>query len=304
MALLNITNLTHSHGDLNVLNRVNLTLNQGDKVGLVGRNGSGKTTLMNIITGDYPPDFGQTQLARGTKAGYLPQDPKLTGHHTLRHEAGAAFKELTKLHDQLDDLTHKMAEPRDDKYLAKLMTQYEKIEHSIHTSGGYAIDHRIDAMLHALGLTDDLFNVEVANLSGGQKARLAMTKLLLTQPDVLLLDEPTNHLDIQGRQWLEQFLKSYPGAVLLISHDRWLLDEVVTKIVALEHTRLSEYPGNYHAYRKQHATRLLEQKRTHDKQQTYIRHQRQYIQRYKTGQRAKEARGREKNYNGLSKKKC
>jgi ATP-binding cassette subfamily F protein 3 len=292
MALLTLANIVHAHGDKRVLDGVSLSLDRGQKIGLVGRNGCGKTTLMRLICGDYKPDDGQVQLARSTRIGYLAQDPKLAGDRSLRREAEQAFAELAVLHDKLDDVSHRMGEA-DGAELDRLMKQYEKLEHQMHAAGGYAVDHRIDAMLHGLGLGDETFDVLVRDLSGGQKARLAMAKLLLSEPDVLLLDEPTNHLDIAGRQWLEQFLKGYAGAVMVISHDRWLLDEVVQKIVELERGLLVEYPGNYQAFREQRALRQLEQQREYEKKQTYIRQQQQFIDRYKAGQRSKQARGRE-----------
>jgi ATP-binding cassette subfamily F protein 3 len=293
MALLSVANLVHSHGEKCVLDGVNLTLDRGQRVGLVGRNGCGKTTLMRLIRGEYPPDAGQVQLARGARVGYLAQDPHLDSSRTLRRQAEQAFAGLADLHDQLDQLAEQMAHAEGDA-LDRLMKQYEKLEHRMHAAGGYAVDHRIDATLHGLGLGDETFHVKVANLSGGQKARLALAMLLLAEPDVLLLDEPTNHLDIAGRQWLEQFLAQYSGAVLVVSHDRWLLDAVVGRIVELEFGRLVEYPGNYQAYREQRVQRRLEQQRVYEKQQTYVRQQKEFIQRYKTGQRAKEARGRAK----------
>ncbi len=293
MALINAMNLTHAHGPKRVLDRVNLALSAGERVGLVGRNGCGKTTLMRLINDEYEPDDGAIQRARGVRVGYLPQDPKLDGSRTLRREAEQAFAKLADLHDQRDALSHDMADADGDE-LDKLMKRYEQLEHAIEAAGGYAIDHRIDATLHGLGLGDETFDVPVAGLSGGQKARLALAKLLLEEPDVLLLDEPTNHLDIAGRVWLERFLKEFGGAVMVVSHDRWLLDEVADRIVEVDRGRLFEYPGNYGAYREQRELRRLEQQRVFDKQQTYIRHQKQYIQRYKTGQRAKEARGRQK----------
>ena len=293
MALLTLVNLTHAHGDHVVLDGASLTIQPNDRIGLVGRNGCGKTTLMRIVTGQVRPDGGQVQASKGTRVGYLPQDPTLDGSLTLRREAEQAFADLAELHDRLEAISHAMAEA-DGGELDRLMRRYEQLEHEMHAAGGYAVDHRIDATLHGLGLDDGLFDVPVAKLSGGQKARLALAKLLLSEPDVLLLDEPTNHLDIAGRTWLEGFLRDYPGAVMVVSHDRWLLDEVVGRIVEIERGSLIEYPGNYMAYREQRELRRLEQQRVYDKQQTFIRHQKQYIQRYKTGQRAKEARGRQK----------
>ncbi len=293
MALASLANVELSFGDRRILDGASITIDRNQRIGLVGRNGTGKTTIMRLLTGQLQPDAGQVQVGRTVRVGYLAQDPKLDSTRTLRREADGAFADLAKLHEQLEQISHEMAEA-DDEQLDRLMKRYEQVEHEVEAAGGYAVDHKIDATLHGLGLGDETFSVPVSGLSGGQKARLAMAKLLLSHPDVLLLDEPTNHLDIAGRQWLEQFLNAYEGAVMLISHDRWLLDEVVDRIVELDRGRLVEYPGNYTAYREQREVRRLEHQRVFDKQQDYIRQQKQYIQRYKTGQRAKEARGRQK----------
>ena len=295
MALLSISNLVLSFGDERILDGVNLTLNAGEHVGLVGRNGCGKSTLMKLILGTagLKHDAGQVQVARGASVGYLTQDFQLDDALTLREEAGKAFAELAELHRQLDDLSHRMAEAEGDA-LERLLKDYERIEQQMQAAGGYAVDHQIDATLHGLGLTDEFFHVRVRDLSGGQKGRLALAKLLLSSPDILLLDEPTNHLDIAGRQWLEEYLATYRGAVMLISHDRWLLDRAVTKIYELEAGQLVEYPGNYQKYRVLRAERFEAQQRAFDKQQTKIRHEQQFIDRYRAGQRAKQAQGREK----------
>ncbi len=295
MALVSVANLVLSFGDRRVLDGVNLTLDAGQHVGMVGRNGCGKSTLLKLIAKrpGLKPDSGHVQLARGTKAGYLTQDPDLSPDHTLREEAGTALAELDALHREIESLSHNMAEATGDK-LDRLLKRYELLEVRLQALGGYATDHLVDQVLHGLGLTDDFFNVKVRDLSGGQKGRLALAKLLLAHPDVLLLDEPTNHLDIAGRQWLEGFLATYTGAVLLVSHDRWVLDRVVTKIYEMEEGRLVEYPGNYQKYRELRAERHLAQRRAFDKQQTAIKQEQAFIARYKTGQRAKQARGREK----------
>lgn len=295
MALLSISNLVFSFGDEALLDGVNLTLEAGEHVGLVGRNGCGKSTLMKLIAEleGRKPDAGQIQVARGANVGYLRQDPNLDPAKTLREEAGAAFAELAQLHRQLEHLSHEMAEAEGDE-LDRLLKQYEKLEHRMEAKGGYAIDHKIDETLHGLGLTNAVFDVKVGDLSGGQRGRLALAKLLLSEPDLLLLDEPTNHLDIAGREWLEAFLSQYRGAVMMISHDRWMLDRVVSRIYELELGELVEFPGNYEKYRELRAERRLAQQRAFDKQQTYIKQQQAFIDRYRAGQRAKQAQGREK----------
>ncbi len=295
MALLSVANLVFSFGDRTVLDGVNLTVSSGEHVGLVGRNGCGKSTLLKLIAGieTHKPESGQIQLARGATAGYLKQDHKFQETNTLREEAGAAFAELVKLHHELDEVAHAMAEADGDE-MEKLLKKYERLEHEMQAAGVYAVDHKIDQTLHGLGLEDEVFGVKCRDLSGGQKGRLALAKLLLSEPDILLLDEPTNHLDIAGRQWLEEYLKTYPGAVILISHDRWLLDRSVSKIYELEAGGMVEYPGNYAKFRELRAARIEDMRRAFDKQQTKIKHEQAFIDRYRAGQRAKQAQGREK----------
>ncbi|MBB6428819.1 ABC-F family ATP-binding cassette domain-containing protein [Algisphaera agarilytica] len=302
MALLSVANLVFSFGDRAILDGVNLTVDSGQHVGLVGRNGCGKSTLLKMIaalggTKGLPsglkPESGQIQLARGSSAGYLHQDHDLDMNRTLREEAGHAFAELESLHQQLEETAEAMGTAEPDQ-LDALMKKYQQLEERMEASGGYAVDHKIDETLHGLGLTDAMFNIKCGDLSGGQKGRLALAKLLLSEPDLLLLDEPTNHLDIAGREWLEGFLSTYAGGVVLISHDRWLLDRVVTKIYELEAGQMVEYPGNYAKFRTLRAERIEDQRRAYEKQQTLIKSEQGFIDKFRAGQRAKQAQGREK----------
>ncbi|MEM1167240.1 MAG: ABC-F family ATP-binding cassette domain-containing protein, partial [Planctomycetota bacterium] len=238
-------------------------------------------------------DSGEIAIAKGRRVGYLTQDPDLDPKETLRSEAERAFAELHRLHQQLDQVFEAMAEADGDE-LEKLMKKQSRLEEQVEAAGGYAIDHKIDAVLHGLGFTDGQFAVAVEQLSGGQKARLALAKLLLEGPDVLLLDEPTNHLDLDGRLWLEGFLRDeYQGAVLVISHDRYLLDHVVTRIVEVEHGRTIDYPGNYAKFRKLRVERRENQLRAWESQQAKFKQTEAFIRKYKEGQRAKQARGRQ-----------
>lgn len=293
MPLVSAVNIRHQFGDSVVLDGATLTIEPGERIGLVGRNGTGKSTLLKAIGGALTPDGGDVNLQRGARVGYLRQDPELAADETLREAAERAFAELHALHRRLHEAFEEMAEA-EGADLERLLRRQERLEREIEAAGGYAIDHRIDATLHGLGFTDAQFAINCQDLSGGQRARLALAQLLLEEPDVLLLDEPTNHLDINGRLWLEEFLASeFKGAVLMVSHDRYLLDRVVSRIVEVEDGRLIEYPGNYHQFRKMRYERRLTQSRAYDKQQSKFRQQEEYIRRYKTGQRAKEARGRQ-----------
>ncbi len=292
MSLVTVNHVRFGHGINILLDGVVLAVEDGEKIGLVGRNGCGKSTLLKIIAGKIQPDHGTVGLQRGIRIGYLEQEPKLDPSHTLRSAAAAAFGRLDEIHRELDGIYEEMATAQGvelDRLLAKqtaLDTEFDRL-------GGHATDHKVDAVLHGLGFIDAQFATPVTALSGGQRARLGLAKLLLEQPDLLMLDEPTNHLDIAGRRWLEDFLADeFAGAVLVVSHDRWLLDRVVHNIVEIDQGVIHEYPGNYADFVNLRRERMELQARVHDKQQDKIRAETQYIMRYKAGQRAKQARGR------------
>ncbi len=296
MPLLACTNIKHNYGDRIILDGCSLSIEPGERIGIVGRNGCGKSTLMKIITGQIKADSGAIVLQRGSRAGYLHQDPKLDPNETLRESAEGAFAELHRIHMELNKVFDQMADPKladDATAMDRLLKLQDKLQHDMEAAGGYAVDHKIEAVLHGLSFTDAQFSIKVAGLSGGQKGRLALAKLLLEEPDILMLDEPTNHLDIDGRLWLESFLKdTFRGAVAMVSHDRYLLDNVVTRIIEVEQGRLIEYPGNYAAFRELRSERRLAMHRAYENQQDKFKKEQEYILKYKAGQRAKQARGR------------
>ncbi len=293
MPVLAATNIRHSYGDRVILDGVSLSVEDGERIGVVGRNGGGKTTFMRTLIGALKPDVGDVSIQRGKRIGYLAQEMGLDSSRTVIEEARSAFAEVERLHDQLERVHHDMGDASGDA-LQKLLKRQADLEHRIEAAGGYNTEHRAGAVLHGLGFTDAQFGIAVGGLSGGQKSRLALAKVLLEGPDVLLLDEPTNHLDIDGRVWLEGFLNDeFGGAVILISHDRRLLDHVVHRIVEVERGRLIDYPGNYAKFRELRAERRESQMRAWEKEQTRFKREEAFIRKYKAGQRAKQARGRE-----------
>lgn len=293
MPLLTLAGICHAFPSRTVLDGATLSIEPGEKIGLVGRNGAGKSTLLRIITRDLQPDEGSMQMARGIRVGHLNQHPEFVPGDTVKQAASRAFDALHAAQAELEQVYEDMATAEGDQ-LEKLMERQSNLDTRIESLGGYAIEHRVDATLHGLGLEDDRFDQPVETLSGGQKARLGLARLLLESPDLLLLDEPTNHLDIHGRRWLETFLsEEFNGAVIVISHDRWLLDRVVERIVEVEIGRVLEYPGNYQAFITQRHERKLVEQRVHEKQLDRIRAEETFIKKYKAGQRAKQARGRE-----------
>ncbi|MEX2218291.1 MAG: ABC-F family ATP-binding cassette domain-containing protein [Phycisphaerales bacterium] len=297
MPLIAAVNIRHTYGEDIILDGVSISIDAGERIGMVGRNGTGKSTLLKVLGGLIRPDDGSVNVQRGIRVGYLTQDPVLDPDETLRDSAEGAFDELHRLHAEQHAGYERMAEATtagDDAEVERLMKRQADLERQIEVAGGYAIDHKIEAVLHGLGFTDAQFSIKCRDLSGGQRGRLALARLLLEEPDVLLLDEPTNHLDIEGRLWLESFLtQDFKGAVLMVSHDRYLLDAVVSRIVETEQARLIDYPGNYEAFRELRAERRLAQHRAYENQQTKFKKEEAYIRRYKAGQRAKQARGRQ-----------
>ncbi len=293
MPVLTGTNLTLSYGEVAILKGVSIAVEPNEKIGIVGRNGSGKSTLLKVLMGILKQDTGTVVAGQGARVGYLHQNHNFNPQDTLHQAAGRAFAIVDELHEQLEEVYHKM-ERASGESLDKLLKEQERLDKAIEAAGGYANDHKIDQVLHGLGFSDEQFGILVKDLSGGQCARVALAKLLLESPTVLLLDEPTNHLDVDGREWLEGFLRDeYRGAVILISHDRYLLDRVVSRIVEVEDGRLVEYPGNYAAFRKQRIERRIVMLRAYEKQQAIFKREEAFIRQFKAGQRAKQAKGRE-----------
>lgn len=293
MPVLAVANLELSYGDDIILKGCSLSIEARERVAIVGPNGTGKSSLLKIMAGVQRADAGEVSLQRGARVAYLAQDPQVERGVTLRQHAAGAFEELGRLHRQLEGVFHKLADATDGD-LDRLLSEQARLEGQIQASGGYAVDHRIDSVLHGLGFTDAQFTLPVEKLSGGQKARLALARALLTEPDVLLMDEPTNHLDVHGRIWLEDFLvDTFKGAVVLIAHDRSVLTRVAQRVVELERGRVISYPGGYTAFRTLRADRLKTQYEAWERQQNKFRQEQAFIDKYRAGQRAKQAKGRE-----------
>jgi len=292
MPLVTASNLRVTLGAKQVLDGATFGLEPGERVGLVGRNGCGKTTLLKILCNTAKMDSGDVSLQRGVRLGYMAQEHRFDVGDTMRTAASKAMAEADQAKIALEAVFEAMATAEGDE-LQRLLDRQVELEEAIERGGGWSSDHLVDAVLHGLGFVDEQFDIPVTGLSGGQKARLSLARLLLQNPDVILLDEPTNHLDIDGCKWLENFLaETFKGAVVVISHDRRLLDRVVHRIEEIHDGRVRSYPGNYEAFVALRAERHLSQMRVHEKQLDKIRSEERYIMRYKAGQRAKQARGR------------
>ena len=295
--LLSAANLKKSFGPQVIFDGLSLRLDRGERVGLIGENGTGKTTLFKTLTGQLAPDDGTVQIARGVTVGHLRQDAHFEPGSTVIDEAESAFASLHEQAHRMRELEHAMAEP--DVDLDKVLGEYETVRHDFESGGGYDWRYRLEATLTGVGLPKEVWETDCDKLSGGQRSRLQLAKLLVSEPDVLLLDEPTNHLDLAAIEWLEAYLLRFSGSVLLISHDRFLLDRLATRIVWLTGRRLLSYPGNYAAFVTQREQAELAQGRAFEKQQADIDKQAEYVRRFKAGQRARQAKGRETRLNRL-----
>ena len=289
MSLVRLDQVTKSYDPYLILDEVSLSIEHGDRIGLIGKNGTGKTTLIEIIAGIIEDFKGNVGYAKRLQIGYLSQEPNLEADCSLRQEMFKVFQPQRDLEDEMLLLSEEMAEDPSllDRY-ARLQEQHERM-------GGYDYEYQTNRTLGGLGFRDSDFNLKTGVLSGGQKSRAALAKLLLEDPDLLLLDEPTNHLDIKAIEWLENFLNTeYQGAVIIVSHDRYFLDRVARKIVELRNHKLKEYPGNYTRYLEIRQTEKIAQEREYKKQQQYIAHEEDFIRRNMAGQRTREAQGRQK----------
>jgi ATP-binding cassette subfamily F protein 3 len=280
-----------SYGAQRVLTGVTFQVNPGERVGLVGRNGAGKTTIFRLVAGVEEPDSGQVVLLRGLRAGVLEQQPQFAGPGGVREEALSVFTEMARMEAEMSRLEHLMAEAQ-GAALEEAMHDYSDLRHRYEITGGFSYQARAEAVLVGLGFKSDEMGKPAAQLSGGQKARLALAKLLLAEPDILLLDEPTNHLDVNAVEWLEDFLAEYKSAFVIISHDRFLLDRTTTKIVEVEAGKAVVYAGNYSAYVRQREERRLAQAREYEQQQELIARTEEFIRRNIAGQKTKQAKSR------------
>ena len=291
--LFRLDDVYKSYGSAEVLRGVTFQINPRERVGLVGRNGAGKTTIFRLVTGQEETDRGEVILLRGLRVGLLEQQPTFEGELSVRDEALNVFTELRRMEEEMTRLEHAMAETAGEA-LDEAMHEYSDLRHSYEYAGGFSYHARAEAVLAGLGFTNDDLEKPAEQLSGGQKARLALAKLLLSEPDVLLLDEPTNHLDVNAVEWLEDFLSEYKSAFVIISHDRFLLDRTAGKIIEMEGGRATVYPGNYSAYTRQREERRLVQAREYEEQQELIARTQDFIRRNIAGQKTKQAKSRRK----------
>lgn len=291
MSLIVCQDVAIAFGATTILSGLHLRIEARDRLAVVGANGAGKSSLLDVLAGLTSPAAGTVERDRRLRIGYLPQDAPEPVEPTVLAEAMASRADLAALRDELTRLEQEMSAGGGD--LDALMNRYGDAQHAYETKGGYDLEARARAALHGLGLEETEQARSPRELSGGQVRRLEMAKLLLQDADLVLIDEPTNHLDLSGIEWLESFLRESPMAMVLVSHDRRFLDGVCTRVLELSHGVPEEYPGNYSSYVKLRGERRARREKEWEAQQQYIAHQEDFIRRYKAGQRAREARGRQ-----------
>ncbi|MBS5823849.1 MAG: ABC-F family ATP-binding cassette domain-containing protein [Clostridium argentinense] len=249
--LIQLNNIGKSFNGEILFSNINLKVEESEKIGLVGVNGAGKSTLLKMIYGEILQDEGEIIKSRGKTFAYLKQDSGLNLENSIKEEMFSVFKELLNVEKELRQLEKLMSSQEiieDYEKLEKIMKKYSSKTDYFVMKGGYEIETKINIILNGIGFKDFDFDIKVSKLSGGQKTKLSLGKILLNEPDLLMLDEPTNHLDLQALNWLEEYLKSYKGAVLIVSHDRYFLDSTVSVIYELERGKSKRYPGNYSKY--------------------------------------------------------
>ena len=255
-----------------LFSNVNLDIQDNSRIGLVGKNGAGKSTLISMLLGDSEPDEGQIVRKKGLTIGYLAQTTGLDSDRTVFEEMKSVFAYLQEMEVKLHQLEEQIATSTDHQSAAyeQLTKQYDQLLHDFNAQNGYGYENEIKAVLHGFHFDEDMYDHAITDLSGGQKTRLALAKLLLEKRDLLILDEPTNHLDIETLTWLENYIQGYRGALLIVSHDRYFLDKIVTEIYEITHGHSNYYKGNYSYYIKEKAARLAQEWKSYEKQQAEI----------------------------------
>ncbi len=293
--------MTKAYGGVQVLTGLSLHAERGDRLGLVGANGAGKSTVLRLIAGREQPDGGTMQLARRLRIGYLPQETSFRSDRTLRQAMLAVFSDLRDWAARLRDLEARLAEAGSNpaSWDPAVLDEYTTLLSRFEERGGYTHEQRVEQVLDGLDFARDLWDQPTSALSGGQKTRARLARLLLEEPDFLLLDEPTNHLDLATTEWLEGFLTAWKGGLMVVSHDRYFLDRVTRRTIEVVDGRAESYPAPFSRYLYLRAERYRRQQKAHEMQQARIAKTEDFIRRYGAGQRAKQARGRQKHLDSL-----
>lgn len=287
--ILSCSNISRSFGDNHILKRVSFHIEEHEKAAVVGINGAGKSTLLKIIIGDLAPDEGSVTWAKDASIGYLAQHQDLEGAETIYDALLEVKRPILEMEERLRNLEQSMKSASGEE-LEAMLSEYSRLNHAFELENGYACRSEITGVLKGLGFSEDEFSKPIQALSGGQKTRVSLGKLLLTKPDILLLDEPTNHLDMESIAWLETYLKGYSGSVIIVAHDRYFLDRVVTKVIELDNGTATVFSGNYSAYSDKKAMLRDAQIRAYLNQQQEIRHQEAVIAKLKSFNREKSIR--------------
>lgn len=281
MIYLQVNGLTKRYGAELILSNIKLEVKEKDRIAIVGRNGAGKSTLLKIIAGELSFDEGEIHKPKDITIGYLAQQMDFDSSETIWDEMLKIFHDLLQQEKKIRTLEKKMGDPnvlKNQQEYDDLLHQYDQLQEAFTQAGGYLYESEIKAVLHGLDFPEEVWDKKVHTLSGGQKTRLSLGKLLLSKPDLLLLDEPTNHLDIHTLTWLEAYLMNYPGAVVIVSHDRYFLDKTVQLVYEISRTKSQKYYGNYSDYLIQKAEKLDREQKQYEKQQSEIKKTEEFIQ--------------------------
>src|SRR5881296_2085921 len=277
-----LTGISKQYGRQILFVDASFQLNPGETVGLVGPNGSGKTTLFRLITGEEVPDEGEISIPKKLTVGYFRQDVEESSGRSVLDEAILGSGRVGDLHHELERLNHAMGDPEQSADMDRILARFGEVQEEYEHLGGYALEAQAREVLHGLGFEDDRIDGDVGELSGGWKMRVAMARVLLGRPDVLLMDEPTNHLDIESIIWLESFLKSLTGSLLMTSHDREFMNRIVTKIAEIDSGEITTYSGNYDFYERERAIREANREAAYARQQAMLAKEQRFIERFQT----------------------
>jgi len=279
--MISLTRINKQYGRQILFVDASFQLNPGEKIGLVGPNGSGKTTLFRMITGEESPDDGEVSVPKRLTIGYFRQDVEEMSGRSVLDEAIAGSGRVGDLHHELEALNYAMADPDRADEMDRILARFGEVQEEYEHLGGYALESQAREVLHGLGFADEQIDGDVGALSGGWKMRVAMARVLLGRPDVLLMDEPTNHLDIESIIWLEDFLKTMQGSLLMTSHDRDFMNRVVTKIAEIDAGEITVYSGNYDFYERERAIREANKEAAYARQQAMLAKEQRFIERFK-----------------------